>query len=1077
MRRFLTLLFPLFLASAALAQPKQEANVLLPRANMVAYEDENAIEKLAYRDSPYYLELSGSWKQRRTDSSILYSRQIDVEKTWKDYLVHLNVRCGRACRVMLDNVVVGYADDSRNWNEFHLSPFLRYGKTMTLTIEALRQSQGALLEDTALRFGLNGEPFILFKSDPGIADIVLDAAYDPMAQTGTLTVDATVINSSRKGKYYLEVEILDPKGHTLDRMGRWLVFDKRSENQADLSRSWAGVSPWSAESPSLYTAIVRLRDEKMNVEEVVGSRFGFRTVAIDGAQLLVNGKPVVLKGVTYGLNHTEGYASRERMRQDVVTMKRNNINAVRTARFSPMDPFFYELCDQYGLYVVCDANLLPASTQSYVVATDQNMVPLFERRVENMVGRLRNHSSIILWSLGNTPDNGLCMTAAYKRLKALDKTRPVIFAGADYGESTDIIGLKLPSHKSLRQTLAKSSNRPILLFAAVNADNFPELEHLWNLVGSQPSLQGGFVDIWPLSHMMQSELNHLFRPFDVRLVNRTPDEGEFLVTNRNHFTSLADYRLDYVIYTNRRSNIVAGDLPTGVPGGQSEKVSIRLPKLDLGAGEESYVRFNLTRKNLQRSMSHSDLNAGSVVFPLASHQQAPVPFRNGEDTLPTSDSLIRMMPLQLLFMGHSDWTVDTIDVIRRRPDPHSYCVDAMLRYASPDGRVMCDVRSTATLYASGDILVDYTLAPTDNHRGALAPAVRLTHAFDSIQWFGLDREVLFSTDNSGIVGSWRAALHDPLSRSDVRWCAPFRADSGLFVRFIGRQATFQTSGADLTMQPQAVDNTFSLHLRPYAGVDPSDFLTISFPKTSSGILAPPSILADAARFSKPLTVTITAAPGAQIRYTLDGTEPTDASPIYTKPFVIDATTIVKARAFLKDTPPSFTSTHRFSYDHIVATTFSRPPSNPYNVGTDTLLFDGEHASIDDLNRGWAGFSGGPVTVTVQLSKPILVDQLHIRFAHAPNAWAFAPTHVIVSFSADGVNYSAPRQVEMPFDPALQDNAEARVADLVIPVDEQGVAYVRIEALPMTQIPAWHRGKGLKPWLLIDELEVREKKNN
>jgi len=341
MRRFLTLLFPLFLASAALAQPKQEANVLLPRANMVAYEDENAIEKLAYRDSPYYLELSGSWKQRRTDSSILYSRQIDVEKTWKDYLVHLNVRCGRACRVMLDNVVVGYADDSRNWNEFHLSPFLRYGKTMTLTIEALRQSQGALLEDTALRFGLNGEPFILFKSDPGIADIVLDAAYDPMAQTGTLTVDATVINSSRKGKYYLEVEILDPKGHTLDRMGRWLVFDKRSENQADLSRSWAGVTPWSAESPSLYTAVVRLRDEKMNVEEVVGSRFGFRTVAIDGAQLLVNGKPVVLKGVTYGLNHTEGYASRERMRQDVVTMKRNNINAVRTARFSPMDPFFY----------------------------------------------------------------------------------------------------------------------------------------------------------------------------------------------------------------------------------------------------------------------------------------------------------------------------------------------------------------------------------------------------------------------------------------------------------------------------------------------------------------------------------------------------------------------------------------------------------------------------------------------------------------------------------------------------------------------------------------------------------------
>jgi beta-galactosidase len=117
-------------------------------------------------------------------------------------------------------------------------------------------------------------------------------------------------------------------------------------------------------------------------------------VEIKDGQLTVNGKAITIKGITYGIEHTEGYASREQMRQDIIAMKRTNINAVRTSRYSPMDPFFYELCDSYGLYVVADANLMPVSSQHQAVATDQDYAPLFERRVENLYGKYKNHTSI-----------------------------------------------------------------------------------------------------------------------------------------------------------------------------------------------------------------------------------------------------------------------------------------------------------------------------------------------------------------------------------------------------------------------------------------------------------------------------------------------------------------------------------------------------------------------------------------------------------------------------------------------------------------------------------------------------------
>ena len=1105
---------------------------MVARSNVESYDDEAGIAKSAYRESPYFMEFTGRWNQKQTDSSIVYSREIDVGKFWKDYRVSLNVRCGRTCRVSLNGKTVGYGGDSRHWNEFEINSFLKYGKKNTLVIEALKHSDEALLESEEQEVGLNGEPYLLFKGDPNVADMVLMADYEPMTSLGTLSLDVTAFNSKKKGKYYLDVEIWDPKGHTFDRMGRWVVFDKKSEVSVDLNRTWSGVEPWTAETPNLYTLVVRLRNEEMEEEELVGARFGFRRVEVKDGLLLLNGKPITLKGVTYGLKHIEGLAGRERIRQDLLTMKQNNINAVRTSKFSPMDPYFYQLCDEMGLYVVCDANLLPSSTQQHVVATDKDFIPMFERRVENLYGKYKNHPSIVAWSLGESRDNGICMAAAYKRLKQLDISRPVVFSGAEHTENTDVIALVRPTAQTLRLSLEKTGDRPYLMFASVGEDNFSSLGNLWEMVTTYRNLQGGFVDQWPLNGTKLADLKDLYSPFDVHLSKTTIDDAEFLVFNRNDFSNFSNYILEYTIFTNLRPNITAGDLPLAIEGGGVEMSKLRMPPVTLQPGEEIFVRFDLQR----RKASSTDKTVGSVVFPLPykltqkkmltvddhtllatfetldGRERCRVhtltnelAFNLADGTLEWFTSGLGQMPidsLTLFFENHRNWNRSLVAIAHTQPAPGIYVVDAMLRYHSLEGSLMCDVRQTYTVFATGDMVVDYTIAPSDHLRETLVPRVEIAHSFgenDTLSWFGLDRETPYGQRRSAIPGTYRETLPHSMIRDENRWCAiNDSAYKGLFVNVPDTHFTFMASTHVLRITP-AIANpskpSFRLHLRGFSpkvfnisstyineeqfakqnqgGERIEDFIGTTYPQVSTGMLEPPVITATEARFSAPLTVTITSPSNGEIRYTLDGSDPDENSPLYSAPFTLTTTTVVKARVFGKGVPPSFTATRKFNYDYIVKTSFSKKPNTPFNDGTDTLLFDGEKALVNDLSKGWLGFSGDGVTTTVELSKPIDIELVTLRYAHVPDMWAFAPQKVTVVFSSDGELYSDTLQVPIPFDPALAEFNNPQVVELRIPVDKSGINFLKIEAQSISAVPSWHRAKGLNPWLLMDEIEVSE----
>ena len=228
------------------------------------------------------------------------------------------------------------------------------------------------------------------------------------------------------------------------------------------------------------------------------------------------------------------------------------------------------------------------------------------------------------------------------------------------------------------------------------------------------------------------------------------------------------------------------------------------------------------------------------------------------------------------------------------------------------------------------------------------------------------------------------------------------------------------------------------------------------------------------RFDAPKEITLSSeTEGAKIYYTTDGTEPTEKSALYTKPFSISASCVVSARCFKEGCTSSFVATQRFGFDYIVSATFAKKANTPYNYHQETILFDGETGTPADLQSGWLGFSGSDLDVTFLLAKEISLQDVELHFAHVPESWAFAPVEVLVSTSADGATFSQPARAEIRYNPASEEMNSAQVVTIKVMVAQPNVRYVKVVAKGIGKIPAWHRAKGLKPWLMIDEVELNE----
>ena len=1182
---FLPFLVLLCLNTLQAQQHEEMSNLRMePRANVVSYDDENDIEHLRYGDASSILSLADDWTVSTDSSGYVLTSNYEFPRDWKSYRIFFRMQAPSGYGLWMGDKLVGISHDCSAVTEFDISDLIRFGKTMPLTVRHVGNDDGSLLDP----YGVSFQPqcTLLFKPLLNVQDYTLVADYSPSNQAGTYTVEADLYYVKAKGKCYLEVELWDSKGHQVDKLGKWCFFDSRHVTTQTISSTLSNILPWNAEVPRLYTAVIRLYDDKMALQDLVGTRFGFRTVSSQET-LSVNGKVINLKGITLQLkDDLSSPDALKRLRNQIVQMKCNNVNAIRIIGGNPQ-PHLLELCDELGFYVVCDANLFPSSSMGHAVATDNEYSDLFADRVRALYGQYKNHPSIIAWSLGNSPDNGVCMQKAYRELKRLDRSRPVLYTAAQYSDNTDIIAPQKCNVDFLNQYLAKPQTRPLIMlsYGDVCGNSFGGLSPLWDKVIDHADIQGGFLQLrdWPtfLSLPYLPECKHLYRPFDIHLTSTSADAAEFDVTNLCDFRPLADYSLDYVIGTNLNSNIVAGDVALSLKPGESKGIKLKVPKLSLQPDEEVSIVFTLRQRgNTNTVPRNTVLYTQQFLLPSTPASAQPfvaqgdnlkietdtlhrVHIFNNELSLIFNDSLglltslaykghqIISQPLRLNFMrtpspndavdpngvrqwmryglGHMD-----CEVVAANCHPingGAVGIDVMLRYSSAKYGDLFDARQTFVIHPSGDILINnnITLSEQVNSLAKVGVQLGLDRRLDTAEWFGRNIESYPDRHNAGLIAQQSRSIASLFHQypdvqhagnyADTRWATFRNAEVGLYVDIPDTLCNFSIYPFDDTQMFGAreelgwpgvseqdywtlnVDSRimgvgcilagipthetallkahkyqFTIHLRPFDCVanHAHDFRATAYPKVVSSVIEPPVISKNRDRFDAPMTVSITCAtPKAEIRYTLDGSIPTEKSTLYTKPFSIQNSVLVKARAFKKGEPPSFVATQQFTFDYVLSTTFAHKPNTPYNKNASRALYDGELGDVNDLSHGWLGFSGHPMQVDLELAKSIHVSQVVLRFAHVPDAWVFAPAQVEVQLSADGKTFSDPIPATITYDAAAEAMNTTQLQVITIPADREDVRFVRVVAKPIGRIPQWHRAKGLNPWLMIDEIEIKE----
>lgn len=423
-----------------------------------------------------------------------YRREINIPANWdgKRVIAHFGSVTSNIY-LYVNGKFAGYAEDSKVAAEFDITPFLKKGKNL-IAFQTFRWCDGSWCEDQDF-WRLSGparENYLYARSkEHRLLDVRVETELKNNYKDGYLNITAKV-----QGNTLAYFGLYDPDGKEVIVTGT----DNVKNGVAKYQLRVKNVRKWSAETPNLYTLVVSpIQNGGMYLPyEIVQVKVGFRKVEIKNKQFLVNGQPVLLKGANrHEIDPDEGYnLSEQRMIQDIMMMKRMNINAVRTCHY-PDDPRWYDLCDKYGLYVVAEANQESHGFQygDDAAAKKPEFAKQIMERNQHNVSMFYNHPSIVTWSMGNETVMGDNFLQAYKWIKSQDKTRPVQYEQARRGEGTDIFcPMYYPVAAS--EKYAKDPNSPMPLIQCeynhTMGNSGGNLSDYWNLIRKYPILQGGF---------------------------------------------------------------------------------------------------------------------------------------------------------------------------------------------------------------------------------------------------------------------------------------------------------------------------------------------------------------------------------------------------------------------------------------------------------------------------------------------------------------------------------------------------------------------------------------------------------
>ena len=568
-----------------------------------------------------------------------YRKTFTLPEDWQGQTIFLHFGAVQAAlQVWVNGKEVGYSQDSRLPAEFDISEFLVTGENL---ISALiyRFCDGSYLEDQDMWY-LNGifrDVYIYITPSTRIEDFYLRCDFDPDYQDARFVADVTLFNDGSDDQAInLNVELIDPDKKQVFSHREKITDWEASVCRIGIEKAVQDPSKWSAEDPSLYTVLLSLVDADGNTVEVIPAKFGFRVVEIIDRQILLNGKPILIKGVNrHEFDPRTGYAvSRESMEAQVKLLKQFNINAVRTAHY-PNDPYIYDLCDRYGLYVMDEANLESHRFVKNLPRGKPEWRDAVVSRGTRMVLRDRNHPSIIFWSLGNEAGGGENFQHMRQAMLELDQTRPIHYEGEHTSPNSDVISLMYPSpvfleklaqgQKPLRffkagEILGKwvppkdYANKPILVceYAHAMGNSISSFHKFMDIFENYPHCAGGYIwDMIDQSLQQEQEdgslvwtyggdwgdepndgyfcINGLFQPdlkpnphaYEVQKIYQALgvipgdlDLGEVKIHNRNSFIALEGLDLHWVLTKDGQPD-QSGVLPVpAIPAGGVEEILV-----------------------------------------------------------------------------------------------------------------------------------------------------------------------------------------------------------------------------------------------------------------------------------------------------------------------------------------------------------------------------------------------------------------------------------------------------------------------------------------------------------------------
>ena len=413
-----------------------------------------------------------------------YRRTFELPKDWKGKDVYFHVGSATSnLTLWVNGKYVGYSEDSKVAAEFNISKYLKPGKNL-IAMQVMRWCDGSYFEDQDFwRFtGIAREVYLYARPKLHAADIRLNAALENNYQDGVLNYKVSL----KGGKTDVAITLCDKDG-------KQIAQATGAQGVIKVPK----VNAWTAETPYLYKAYITLKN-KQGAAEVIPQKVGFRNVEIKNAQLLVNGQPVLVKGADrHEMDPDGGYVvSIERMIQDIKIMKQLNINAVRTSHY-PCDPRWYDLCDEYGIYITAEANLESHGMgyeEKSLAKFPEYIVPHIERN-EGNVKPLINHPSVIVWSLGNECGYGVNFEKAYDWVKACDTTRPAQYERGGYDSKTDIYCPMYIGYEESESYCKSNGTKPYIQCEYAHAMGNSEggFKEYWDLIRKYPKYQGGYI--------------------------------------------------------------------------------------------------------------------------------------------------------------------------------------------------------------------------------------------------------------------------------------------------------------------------------------------------------------------------------------------------------------------------------------------------------------------------------------------------------------------------------------------------------------------------------------------------------